>query len=193
MRLAGLALAATLSLSPLPALAQEVMEPGLPEGYPPKMGEVSGTVGGLPVLWETYDFSIGAFDASAWAEADWQTKLVVVHIMAFPPGEPDSLPGRIYAEAEFGEALRIGAGAEVQVSIMQGEELDGPRLSSEGQQMTFVIESIGPAREDSYSRFVTARIEGRLCPVGWEGETCRDIALRIETDVQLSSTLKVQE
>lgn len=197
MSFARLALVAALSLPPLPALAQEsdpaVMQPELPEGYPPKMGEVSGMVGDMAKLWETYDFSIGAFDASAWAEADRQTRVVGVHIMAFPPGEPDTLPGRIHAEAEFGTALQTGKGRKISVSIMKGEDLDGPRLSSKGQKARFVIESIGPAREDSYNRRVTGRIEARLCPVDWDGESCRDVALRFDTDMQLGSTVSVQE
>ena len=53
----------------------------LPPGYPPKMGEITGTLGGKPVAWETFDYSIGAFDASAQARADWNTRVISLSLM----------------------------------------------------------------------------------------------------------------
>ena len=43
-----------------------IPDPG--PGHPPKMGDVTGQLGGQAVAWETYDFSVGAFDGSAWVE-----------------------------------------------------------------------------------------------------------------------------
>ena len=187
MPLARPALALAVCLAQ-PALAQD-----LPEGYPPLMGEVSGLVGDKAKRWETYDFSIGSFDASAWVGQDGDDGPVYAKIMAFPPGEPDTLPGRVFAEAEFGPTFRTGEGVNPALSIMQGEEMDGPRLSSEGQRAVFVIDTIGPAREDSYNRRVTGRIEARLCPVDWPGESCREVALTFDTDMQIGSRVIVAE
>ena len=189
MFLARCTVALALSFAALPGLAEDgaILDPGWPEGYPPKMGEVSGKVGDQPRLWETYDFSIGAFDGSAWAGQDGDDEPVVVSIMAFPPGEPDTLPGRIHAKASFGPALRTGAGVDPVVSILRDEDLDGPRLTSEGQAATLVIDSIGAARPDSYNRRVTGRIEARLCPVDWPGEGCKTIALVFDTDLQIGT------
>jgi hypothetical protein len=172
----------------LPAGAQDL---DLPEGWPPKMGDVLGTLGDTAVHWETFDFSIGAFDASAWVGSGYETPLMTFHLMAYPPGEPDRLPGRIHATAEYGEALHSGDGAKVHVAILRDEDIDGPRLSSEGQSARLVIDRIGPAREDSYNRRITGRIEAQLCPVDWPGEECRDLMLTFDTDVQLETTVAV--
>lgn len=183
-----------LFLTALPAFAQEaaVFEPDLPEGYPPKMGDVSGEVNGVATHWETFDFSIGAFDGSAWAGADWETKLVTAHIMAYAPGEPERMEGRLYAEADFGRALRTGKGRKVAVEIYAEQDREGPRLTSEGQKAVFVIESIGPKVEGSYSRKVTGRIEARLCPVDWPEQACQDVTLRFDTRMQIESSVKVR-
>ena len=188
------ALLALLTLAS-PALAQEVVVvvPELPEGYPPKMGDVWGAFGDQGVAWETFDFSIGAFDASAWVGAGYEAPVMTLHLMAYPPGEPDTMAGRVYAEAEFGAALHVGAGTEVAVSIMKADDIDGARLSSEGQTAVLVIESIGPDREDSYSRRVTGTIEARLCPIDWDGQECQDLSLAFDTDVQMESTVVVRE
>ena len=56
-----------------------------------------------------------------------------------------------------------------------------------------MIESIGPAEEGSYYRRVTGRIEARLCPVDWPGQDCQDAILAFDTDMQLETTVVVQE
>jgi len=183
-----------------PIFAQEAVEeillpvlPDLPDGYPPKMGEVSGSFGGTPVAWETFDFSIGAYDASAWVGMGYETEKIEAHLMAYPVDDPDTKAGRIYAHAEFGAAFRTGKGRNVTVEIYQGDDRDGPRLSSEGKMARLVIDSIGPATEGSYSRRVVGRIEARLCPVDWKGQDCQDIALQFDTDMQVESTVPVRE
>jgi hypothetical protein len=179
----------------LPALAQEVLTipPELPEGYPPKMGEISGEMGGKSVTWETFDFSVGAFDASAWADRDFDTKRISAHLTGYAPGDPDNRTGRLIAEASFGKALRTGKGKQPLIEVLKGEDSDGPRLSSKGQSARFVIDSIGPKVPDSYSRRVKGRIEAQLCPIDWAEETCQPITLRFDTDMQMDSTLKVRE
>lgn len=184
-----------LGLIACPVLAEDirVFDPELGPDYPPLMGTMSGTMGGVPVAWETYDFSVGAFDASAWAEADYDSGIVGVHIMAYPPGEPETMAGRINATAAFGRALKTGKGRNVEVAIQKGDDIDGPRLSSEGQTAVFVIDSIGPKVEDSYSRRVTGHIEATLCPVDWAEQACQDIVLTFDTDMQMGSELKVRD
>jgi hypothetical protein len=186
---------AILLLAALPAFAEDIVvyDPELPEGYPPKMGDVFGALGGETVVWETFDFSIGAFDASAWIGAGYETPEMTFHLMAYAPGEPDTMAGRFHAEADFGAALHIGEGENVVVSIMKGDDMDGPRLSSEGQPALLVIDSIGPDREDSYNRRVTGRIEAQLCPIDWKQQSCQDLVLTFDTDMQLETTVVVQE
>ena len=176
-----------------PVLAEDVHTPDLPEDYPPKMGEVSGTFGGVPVVWETFDFSVGAFDASAWVGVGFETPKVAAHVTAYPVDEPDTMAGRIFAEAEFGAEFRTGKGRNVTVEVYQGDDRDGPRLSSKGKAARFVIESIGPATEGSYNRRVTGRIEARLCPISWDAQACQDIALQFDTDMQMESSVPVRD
>lgn len=194
LRPALLALLALLALSS-PTVADDiaVAEPELPEDYPPKMGDVWGALGGNGVAWETFDFSIGAFDASAWVGAGYEEPLMTLHIMAYPLGEPDTMAGRVLAVAEFGEAVQVGAGTSVLVKILREDDIDGPRLSSEGERAALVIESIGPKREDSYSRRMTGMIEAHLCPIDWPGQDCQDLSLQFDTDVQLESTVVIRE
>lgn len=187
-----------LLLAALPAFAQddtdiEVVSPELPEGYPPKMGDVWGKLGDTAKSWETFDFSIGSFDASAWVGAGYEQPKATFHLMAYAPGEPDRMEGRVHAEAEFGEVLHLGEGAKVVVQILKEQDIDGPRLSSEGQTATLVIETIGPERDDSYNRRMTGIIQARLCPVDWAGESCQDLDLRFDTDVQLETAVVVQD
>jgi hypothetical protein len=180
---------AFLLLTALPVAAQEE----LPAGYPPKMGEVTGTMGEEVKLWETFDFSIGAFDASAWAGESFTADGIAAHVMAYPDGEPDTMAGRIYAEADFGPALRVGKGGKPRVEIYAEEDIDGPRLSSDGQNALFLIDSIGPKVDGSYARRVTGRIEARLCPIDWAGQECTDVALRFDTEMQLETSVTVQD
>lgn len=180
----------------LPALsdAPVALEPSdmdMGPDYPPKMGGITGTMGGKPMSWETFDFSIGAFDASAWADADWETKEVSARMMGYKPGLPDDLRGRIYIEGDFGKALRTGAALNPVVEIYRGDDRDGPRLTSEGQRAEFVIDSIGPKVEDSYSRRVTGHVTARLCAKDWPLKPCQDITLRFDTNMQMGSTLAV--
>lgn len=67
IRLAFLAVPALMAG---PTAAETAFQPELPEGYPPVMGDVHANVGGRDVAWQTFDFSIGAFDASAWMSDD---------------------------------------------------------------------------------------------------------------------------
>lgn len=188
-------LAVALPAAALPARADQPValeaQEDLPADYPPKMGEITGTLGGKPVIWETFDFSVGAFDASAWADADWTTKEVSARLMGYKPGLPDDLRGRIYIQGDFGPALRTGAAANPVVEYLRGRDPDGPRLSSEGQTAEFVIDSIGPQVENSYSRRVTGHVTARLCAKDWPLKPCQDITLSFDTDMQMGSTLTV--
>ncbi len=182
----GIALATAVALAACVGGAED-----MPAGYPPKMGDMTGTMGGAPVAWETFDFSVGAYDASAWADADWETKVVMAHLMGYPPGKPKEMTGRVFVEGTFGKALRTGTATAVVVSVLKDKDFDGPRLSSDGQKASLVIDSIGPKVEQSYSRRVTGTVKARLCPVDWPGQACQDLSLRFDTDMQMASDLVV--
>lgn len=166
----------------------------LPEGYPPSMGGASGNLGKKPVVWEFFDFSIGAFDASAWVDQDWNSKLVSFKLLGYAPGAPDDMRFRLWVRGDFGKTFRTGAAeGEVEVSILRGRDTDGPQLSSEGQRVEVVVDSIGPATPNSYLRHVTGHIDARLCPKDWLFKSCQDLTLTFDTDVQMGSEVEVSE
>ena len=176
------------------AAAQEVgmTEADLPPGYPPKLGEASGNLGDKPAAWEFFDFSVGAFDASAWVDSDYDTKAVRFHLIGYAPGKPDDMRKRLRVQGDFGKAFHIGAAEMPLVEVVRGKDIDGPKLTSQGQQAEVVIESIGPLPENSYLRHVTGRLTARICPQDWPFKSCQDIALRFETDVQMGSDVAVK-
>lgn len=184
-----------LLITTLPGFGQIALEEfeTPPPGYPPKMGEISGTLGGKPVAWETFDYSIGAFDASAQVRADWETKVVSLSIMGMKPGKPDEDRQRIWIKAGFGTTLQPGptvGGAEV--VLLRGKDLEGPRLVSQAETVDLVLESIGPQAADSYSRRMTGHVSARLCPVGWAFKKCQDVTLRFDTDVQIDGDFPIK-
>lgn len=176
-------------------LADEALEmPEMtPPGYPPLLGVANGTLGDDPVAWEFFDFSIGAFDASAWVDSDWTTKVVSFHLIGYVPKEPEEMRFRLKVSGDFGKTFHTGAAKAPLVEVLKGDDIEGPRLTSEGQRAEIVIESIGPKGEDSYLRHVTGRISARVCPKDWLFRSCKDIALTFETDVQMGSEVPVQE
>lgn len=174
------------------ASAQEVMAPELPPGYPPKIGTINGSLGGKALAWETFDFSVGAFDASAWASA-FDGK-VEFRLRGLKPGSPKSPQGALWVSADVGPALGTGvAPGPVEVVIYRNEKRrDGARMTSAGQSAVVEITSVGPIEKDSYFRHVTGRITARLCPAAWLGRSCQDFAARFDTQVQVDSTLPVR-
>ncbi|MCF1709697.1 hypothetical protein L0V05_12825 [Tabrizicola sp. J26] len=193
---------ATVLLAAAPVSAQVVVVDGeemrltkedLPEGYPPKMGDVTGTLDGKPVAWETYDFSVGAFDASAGATSDWETKVISVRIIGYTPGDPDSDKMLLRLQGDFGTVLRPGpASGNVEIAILREKDWDGAQLTSAGKRAELVIDSIGPKVPDSYSRHVTGHASAQLCPKKWLFKSCKDIELRFDTDMQVGSELPIE-
>lgn len=174
------------------ASAQVALE--IPEETPPKLGAAEGILGGKRVMWEFFDFSVGAFDASAWVDNDWTTKVVTFHLVGYAPNEPRERRFRLHVEGDFGMVFHTGAAeAPVVVEVLKGADFDGPRLTSEGHPAEVVIESIGPKEENSYLRHVTGRISARVCPKDWLFRSCKDISLRFDTDVQMGSEVPVTE
>ena len=184
-----------LLLAAAPTTAQVVVDGGedLPANYPPKMGDITGTLDGKPVAWATYDFSIGSFDASAGATSDWDTKVVNLQIIGYTPGNPQNDRMRVRLKGDFGTVLRPGpASTAVEIAIFRNNEWDGARLTSEGNRAELVIDSIGPKVPDSYSRHMTGHASAELCPKKWLFKSCKTIELRFDTDVQVGSELTIE-
>ena len=199
MRFAAAAALLVLAAAPAPAeesivgMEMPMTTEDLPPGYPPKMGDVTGTFDGKPVAWETYDFSIGAFDASAGATSDWTTKVVTLQIVGYKPGDPENEKMHVLLKGDFGTVLQPGpATGAVEVTIFRDSDWDGPRLTSVGKRAELVIDNIGPKIQDSYSRHMTGHASAELCPKKWLFKSCKTIELRFDTDVQVDSEMTIE-
>lgn len=176
-----LPLALSLILAALPLSAQH-MAPDLPPDYPPKMGEIAGNLGKQVVVWETYDFSIGAFDASAWIgrrDGAYQVTLV-----GYPTGNPKARAGRILIRATYDDLPGVGAvPTSAEINLPDTDRLDeGPRLSSKGQGAEVTLQAI--SREDyAYGR-IAGTAKARLCPVGGRDGGCRAITVTFDSRLQ---------
>ena len=192
MRRAALAFVAWAALASLAGAQSEVVvniEP--PEGWPWKLGDVTGTLGGTAMAWETYDFSIGALDAAVWA-GDWEGP-VVLHLRAHVPGRPQQAQRQLRVNADFGDRLQAGpATGPVTVLYLRGAEEGGARMSSEGQTASLTIESLMKDPENVNYGHITGTITARLCPVNWFGKTCQDLSLRFDTDMQFDGEFPIR-
>ncbi len=181
-----------LALCAGPIFAQEVMiEDGGP-GYPPKMGEISGALGKKPMAWETYDFSIGAFDASAWVN-EYQG-VVTLRLMGYPPGQPKVMAGRVLISADMGKALKKrGKSSAVEVEIYQGEDRDGPRLSNKGVggKLKITRLKLAPGAASGYGA-IEGVVTARLCPVDWKEQSCHDFNATFKTELQFDGEIPVK-
>ena len=188
MRSAALALCGALSLWVGAAQAQQ----DVPEGWPWLLGEVSGTLGKKAIAWQTYDFSIGALDASVWAgEREGQ---IVFHLRALPPGKPQSDRMVLFVTADIGRDLRAGAASgDVTVEIPRGKDREGPRLSSEGQTATLMNDQLRRDPENINNGRVSGTVTARLCPVQWMTKSCQDFSAKFDTGMQFDGTFEIIE
>ncbi|MGL6210567.1 MAG: hypothetical protein ACRC14_12140 [Paracoccaceae bacterium] len=160
----------------------------LPEGYPPVMGDVTATVGGTAASWQTYDFSVGAFDASAWV-SDTDDK-ITLRIMAYPAGQPDKMEDRLRIVAEFPLFPSPGSTPDtVLVEVLAGEDIDGKKLTSGATPVAFTLDTF--TRESyAYGR-TTGSFEAVICLKRSEkakiSAKCKPIKGRFDTSIQFDN------
>lgn len=161
---------------------------GVPEGYPPTMGDVTATLGGRDLTWQTYDFSIGAFDASAWV-SDEDDK-ITLRIMAYPEGQPEKMEDRLRIVAEFPLFPSPGSQADTAVVEVLGEkEIDGRKLTSGSGTVALTLDEFS---RNSYAYGHTSgSFEATLClkrtktaPVS---RKCQKMTGRFDTDIQFDN------
>lgn len=158
-----------------------------PPPEPAKMGSISGQLDGKAVAWETYDFSVGAYDASAWV--GFADDVQTLHLRGLPHGQPHSEIGVILISGDILAARKPGALANVKVLMPFGRNADGPGLSSMGQTATLQIERIdAPQVKDSGYGKVAGRVTATLCPIAGAKGACQDFIARFDTDVQFDAT-----
>jgi len=162
-----------------------------PEGWPWKLGDVFGKVGKSAMIWETYDFSIGALDASVWAGNPWGP--VQFWLRGMKPGRPESTERVLQITATFGDALHVGtAQGPVLVEIFQGAKSDGPRMSSEGRNASLTIRTLEKDPDDINYGTVTGTVTARLCPIRWPKKTCQDFNANFTTRMQFDGDFEIR-
>lgn len=165
-----------------PVSAQE----DLPPGYPPKIGVIEGRLGSDPAAWETFDFSVGAFDASAWIDT---YDGIVLKLVGYPPGNPDAETGKLLVTARFAAVPDAGVlldGAPVTFEIFD-RDLDGPRLSSQGRAAQLMVDAVayGSGPGSGYGT-LRGRFSAELCPRGGKTGRCQRLEGRFDTTMQYS-------
>ena len=189
--LAGMVLAGCVPTAQTPeqlAAAAEVAAYHPPSpGFPPKMGSISGMLDGKAVAWETFDFSVGAYDASAWV--GFQDGVQTLHLRGMQPGNSDSKAGNIVIRGDIAGARVPGALSGVQVSVQQGDDWRGPAFSSQGQVASLAINAIdAPALDKSGYGRASGTVTATLCPVAGAKGACQKFTAVFNTEVQFDST-----
>ena len=187
----------TLALLAGPALAQEE----LPEGYPWKMGDMTVTLDGKALPYTTYDFSIGAFDASVQFRDHWlcpengsctETGKALLVVGGYPGANPDAKADVVFVKAIF-ERLPDGPAETTEATV----EIRDFRKGATGSWMStgpvlFTLKAVkrGLEGSDSYGRLegsVTARLCEAVDEVLVEGGACKDFSAEFTSRVQYDS------
>lgn len=153
----------------------------LPAGYPPKIGTVSALLDGKVAVWETYDFSVGAFDASA--QFTGPKAAPEFRLLGFQPGQPNLERNRVTMK---GSGLG-GALTDVLIEVVAGNNWDGLRLSSAGQTAALVLDQV--VRKDDSHGHAKGHFAATVCaangmPVRVDTRYCQPISGTFETDFQ---------
>ena len=166
--------------------AQKPDESGtLPPGYPPKIGVISAELAGKAAGWETYDYSIGAFDASA--QFSGPKAAPMFRMLGLPPGQPSSTTNRITMAGNAPGGAKAGPLAKPLIEIVAGTNWDGLRLSSSGQQAEIVVDTLTP--KDSGYGHATGHFSAIVCaandmPIKVDTRHCQPLTGTFETDLQ---------
>jgi hypothetical protein len=180
MRAVWLCLALAGCTAPAALVAQE--SEVLPPGYPPQIGTVTATLDGAAAAWASYDFSVGAFDASAYFGGT--TAAPEFRLLAYVPGQPDLQEGRLHLTGMGPPEAGVLRGALVEIV---DEDLEGARLSSAGQSADIVLDRV--MRRDTGYGHASGHFRATLCQVGSpvakvRKGACHVISGTFETDFQ---------
>ncbi|NUB42803.1 hypothetical protein GEU84_000260 [Fertoebacter nigrum] len=165
-----------------PAAGQEAYYPDPPPGYPPVLGDVAATLGRDAVAWQTYDFSIGAFDASAWIDT---YDGITFKLIGYTPGDPDAETGRLRVAATYASTPQVGSKPTALMIEIFDDGLEGPRLSSQGRAAVLEITAIELGSGSGYGS-MSGRLTAELCPRGGKNGACRKFSGTFDTGLQFS-------
>lgn len=164
-----------------------------PPGYPPAMGGVVLTEAGTDTTLTTFDFSIGAFDASAFF-LKMEEAEPTFFLTAWPGADPDAKSGLLRLEASFAGKVAAGSAASsALVAISIKDDFSGRRWTSEGGgTATLVIDTFTPETPGNSSGYghATGHFAARICSgdgdpaVVAKTARCREVSGSFATDVQ---------
>ncbi len=143
---------------------------------PPKMGRVIVEGDGDRVVWSTYDFSVGAFDASAWVTATGGgTGPQLVTIMGYL--SHDMKEHRVLIRAGVGG---YAAGPGQGTLRLIDADIDAPTMSG---LITLDVQKLQRDEADAAYGDFRATGTGTLCATD-DASNCFDVTLDIDTRIQ---------
>jgi hypothetical protein len=165
--------------------AQDIAVALTPErdGPPPAMGTVSLTEGGATQVFTTHDFSVGAFDGSAWfGPGDPGARLMMT---ACPDRNPDAETGLLRIEAQLPAPPVAGAVTGQVLVQVPGRAGSVPiRWSSLGRPAWLAVGSFARTGSDAFGQ-VTGRFGTTLCDmVAPKKNDCHEGTGTFDTEVQ---------
>ncbi|SHJ11606.1 hypothetical protein [Wenxinia saemankumensis] len=176
--------------APPPLLPGDVvLGGGPPEGGWPAMGRVEARLDGRPHEWTTFDYSLGAFSASAWiARRDEAPQM---SLRALPDGNPEAEGGWLFARGTLAD-LAPGPTDDALVALTLEDSVVGPRWQSRPGTATLVLETLEREAGAVYGRG-TGSFAATLCRTDGEAEIfdpgdCRQIEGRFNTELQFDGT-----
>lgn len=151
------------------------------------MGYVTATSGAQTLTWETYDFSLGAFDASASIRRS--DAGITLNIRAFDP-EDEGLDGafRIDIEAILA-SLNAGPGSVTLIEVVDQDRFAEDSARYRGtSDVSLAVTALTRDGEDSYGQ-ISGTFAGSFCRATSEQaaidtEDCRDVTGQFDTMVQ---------
>lgn len=188
-----------------PAYGEEpvvVYQEEVPEGYPWLMGDGAVTLNGASRSYTTYDFSIGAFDASVQFRKDYDcsgkgsckdTGKILLSLVAHPDANPDATGDLVVIRGLFPRvpnAPRKAKGVSIAIENVGGVE--GKYLRSNGAAK-LALTAIKRGDEDGSDSYGTlsATVTGTVCEATEEalvpGGACQPFKAVFTTKVQYDS------
>ena len=161
----------------------------MPDDYPPRIGGVAALLNGQGMVWDTYDYSIGAFDSSVQiTDFNGETRFFLT---GQPVGQPDVDEKQLRLFAVMTGPDQRGALTAPEIEFFEGD-WNGPRLSSVGSVAEVVLDSI-VLDEGGYGGQVKGHFSATLCeadgePIVVDKTKCQPISGTFDSRLQISGS-----
>ncbi len=140
---------------------------------------------GKAIKWETYDYSIGAFDAAV--QILGYNDELQFRLYGVPPGQPNPRSGALYIKAVMKTPMQTGSLTDVVIEIPQSQTDHGLRLTSVGSPVDFRLDSV--TQSDFGYGHVQGHFNALLCmatgePARINSENCQLFKGSFDSDMQ---------